>query len=204
MVDLSEQFGESVRDSRPREVLPIPDRPVPGFTAYAATDPGAVLPPIERLQPPVGAPNVLVILLDDAGFGSSSAFGGPVQMPTAERLAGMGLRYTRFHTTAMCAPTRAALLSGRNHHSVGFGQGGPAGPLPGNGRPPARGNPEPEEQITLDHRRDRRPRGARSTGSRSRPATMTTATSSRPNSNSPATSPSTDTRRSQHRRRTHN
>jgi arylsulfatase len=88
---------------------------------FAATDPGAGYPPIEPLRPPAGAPNVLVVLLDDVGFGASSAFGGPVAMPTAERLAGGGLKYTRFHTCAMCAPTRAALLSGRNHHSVGFG-----------------------------------------------------------------------------------
>src|SRR4051812_6908518 len=113
--------GMAERDSRPREVLPIPDRPVPGLTTYAATDPDASFPPIERLRPPKGAPNVLVVLLDDVGFGASSAFGGPVHMPTAERLAGGGLQYTRFHTCAMCAPTRAALLSGRNHHSVGFG-----------------------------------------------------------------------------------
>src|SRR3954454_9012692 len=109
------------RDVRRREVLPIPDRPVPGLTTYAATDADATFPPIERLRPPTGAPNVLVVMLDDVGFGASSAFGGPVQMPTAERLAGGGLRYTRFHTTAMCAPTRAALLSGRNSHTVGMG-----------------------------------------------------------------------------------
>jgi arylsulfatase len=106
---------------RPREVLPIPDRPTPGPSAYTASDPGAVHPPIERLRPPPGAPNVLIILLDDVGFGASSAFGGPIETPTAERLARDGLRYSRFHTCAMCAPTRAALLSGRNHHSVGFG-----------------------------------------------------------------------------------
>src|ERR1700709_1905190 len=108
-------------DQLPREVLPIPDRPVPSLTTYAATDPGTSFAPITRLRPPPGAPNVLVILLDDVGFGASSAFGGPVHMPTAERLAGGGLKYSRFHSCAMCAPTRAALLSGRNHHSVGFG-----------------------------------------------------------------------------------
>lgn len=92
-----------------------------GVTTYDARDPDTSYPPIERLRPPAGAPNVLIVLLDDVGFGASSAFGGPVRMPTAERLAGSGLKYTRFHTCAMCAPTRAALLSGRNHHSVGFG-----------------------------------------------------------------------------------
>ena len=84
-------------------------------------DPDASFPAIEPLQPPAGAPNVLVILLDDVGFAASSAFGGPCATPTAERLAGNGLKYNRFHTTALCAPTRAALLSGRNHHSVGMG-----------------------------------------------------------------------------------
>ena len=64
---------------------------------------------------------MLVVLLDDVGFGASSAFGGPCDTPTAERLAADGLKYTRFHTTALCSPTRAALLSGRNHHTVGMG-----------------------------------------------------------------------------------
>ena len=64
---------------------------------------------------------MLVILLDDIGFGASSAFGGPCHTPTAERLAARGLKYTRFHTTALCAPTRQALLTGRNHHSVSMG-----------------------------------------------------------------------------------
>ncbi len=64
---------------------------------------------------------MLVVLLDDAGFGSSSAFGGPCQTPTFERLARQGLRFNRFHTTALCSPTRQALLTGRNHHSVGMG-----------------------------------------------------------------------------------
>ena len=67
------------------------------------------------------APNVLVVLLDDVGFGASSAFGGPCQTPNFEKLAAGGLKYTRFHTTALCSPTRQALLTGRNHHSVGMG-----------------------------------------------------------------------------------
>ena len=104
-----------------REVLPIPERKHVGITTYDAKDPETSFPPIEPLRPPDGAPNVLVILIDDAGFGSSSAFGGPCQTPSFERLAKDGLRYTRFHTTALCSPTRAALLSGRNHHSVGMG-----------------------------------------------------------------------------------
>ena len=108
-------------DRHARTMLPIPDRPAQGLTTYDAKDPDTAYPPIEPLLPPEGAPNVLVILLDDVGFGASSAFGGPCHTPTAERLAGGGLRFNRFHTTALCAPTRQALLTGRNHHSVGMG-----------------------------------------------------------------------------------
>jgi arylsulfatase A-like enzyme len=104
-----------------RESLPIPDRPHIGLVTYDAKDPATSFPPIEPLRPPAGAPNVLVVLLDDVGFGASSAFGGPINTPTAERLAAAGLKYNRFHTTALCSPTRAALLSGRNHHTVGMG-----------------------------------------------------------------------------------
>ena len=101
-----------------REVLPIPDVTPIGLTTYDAKDPDTAFPPITPLRPPAGAPNVLIVLIDDAGFGSSSAFGGPCHTPTFERLAAQGLRYSRFHTTALCAPTRAALLTGRNHHFV--------------------------------------------------------------------------------------
>jgi arylsulfatase len=104
-----------------RGALPIPDLAYTGTVTYDATDPDTHYPPIERLLPPEGAPNVLLVLIDDVGFGASSAFGGPVQTPTFERVAAAGLKYTRFHTTALCSPTRAALLSGRNHHTVGMG-----------------------------------------------------------------------------------
>src|SRR6202158_5324338 len=104
-----------------RDVLPIPDQPYAGFVAYDARDPDSKFAPIEELRPPQGAPNVLIVLLDDVGFGASSTFGGPCQTPAIERLAANGLRYTRFHTTALCSPTRAALLAGRNHHMVGMG-----------------------------------------------------------------------------------
>lgn len=104
-----------------RQVLPVPDRPQVGTMMFDAEHPDAAHEPLQPLRPPAGAPNVLVVLLDDAGFGSSSAFGGPCRTPTFERLAGNGLRYTRFHTTAICSPTRQALLTGRNHHSVGMG-----------------------------------------------------------------------------------
>jgi len=102
-------------------MLPIPDRPVAGLTTYDAKDPDTAYPPIEPLLPPEGSPNVLIVLLDDVGFGASSAFGGPCETPNAERLAAGGLKYNRFHTTALCAPTRQAMLTGRNHHSVGMG-----------------------------------------------------------------------------------
>jgi arylsulfatase A-like enzyme len=109
------------RDAMQRQILPVPDiRPV-CLTTYDAKDPDTHFPPIESIRPPTGAPNVLVVLLDDVGFGASSAFGGPAQTPTAERLAGEGLKYNRFHTTALCSPSRAAFLSGRNHHAVGMG-----------------------------------------------------------------------------------
>jgi arylsulfatase A-like enzyme len=104
-----------------RAVLPIPDRAYAGLVTYDAKDPATSFPRIEPLRPPSGAPNVLIVLIDDCGFGASSAFGGPIATPTAERLATDGLKYTRFHTTALCSPTRAALLSGRNHHAVGMG-----------------------------------------------------------------------------------
>jgi arylsulfatase A-like enzyme len=111
----------SVNDSISRSNLPIPSKPRTGLITYDAKDPDTKFPPIEQLRPPKGAPNILVILIDDAGFGSSSAFGGPCQTPNAERLRTTGLTYTRFHTTALCSPTRQALLTGRNHHSVGMG-----------------------------------------------------------------------------------
>ena len=106
---------------RSRSSLPIPDRAFAGLITYDAKNPDMVFPQIESVRPPDGAPNVLIIMLDDAGFGSSSAFGGPCHTPTFERLAGEGLKYNRFHTTALCSPTRQALLTGRNHHAVGMG-----------------------------------------------------------------------------------
>ena len=111
----------STRDTVRRDILPIPDVSPIGLTTYDAKDPDTKYPPIVPLRPPGGAPNVLLILIDDEGFGSSSVFGGPCHTPNFERLAAEGLRYTRFHTTALCSPTRAALLSGRNHHTVGMG-----------------------------------------------------------------------------------
>jgi arylsulfatase len=74
-----------------------------------------------RVVPPKGAPNVVLIMTDDTGFGAGSTFGGVIPMPTLDRLAGMGLRYTNMNSTALCSPSRAALITGRNHHSAGFG-----------------------------------------------------------------------------------
>jgi len=108
-------------DRQRRENLPIPDPQWVGVTTYDAKDPDTKFPPIQPVRPPADAPNVLVILIDDVGFGASSAFGGPCNTPNFERLANEGLRYTRFHTTALCSPSRAALLGGRNHHSLGMG-----------------------------------------------------------------------------------
>jgi len=101
--------------------LPIPDvqYKYPGKVPLDARD--AKFPPIKELRPPKGAPNVVVILLDDIGFGAPSTFGGGINMPTLDALAKSGLRYTQFHTTALCSPTRQALLTGHNHHSVGMG-----------------------------------------------------------------------------------
>ncbi|NGZ11342.1 MAG: arylsulfatase [Nitrospira sp. LK70] len=97
-----------------RTVLPIPEPKLKPITELDARK--ATAPPRFEVKAPVGAPNVLLIMLDDMGFGMSSAFGGPIHMPTVERLGNQGLRYSHFHTTALCSPTRAALLSGRNHH----------------------------------------------------------------------------------------
>ncbi len=110
------------QDDKHRSHLPMRNTPPPPqFIAYDATDPDSQFPPIDQLRPPKGAPNILIVLIDDAGFGSASAFGGPCATPNAEKLAAGGLKYNRFHTTALCSPTRQALLTGRNHHSCGMG-----------------------------------------------------------------------------------
>ena len=111
----------SPSEARDRSQLPIPDHVHEPPTILDAKDPAATFAPIEELRPPAGAPNVLLVLIDDAGFAASSAFGGMCSTPTADRLADGGLRFNRFHTTALCSPTRQALLTGRNHHTVGMG-----------------------------------------------------------------------------------
>src|SRR5512147_2918825 len=102
-----------------RTVLPIPEPDYPHTTVLDARD--ATPPPRFEVKAPKEAPNVLIVLVDDMGFGMPSAFGGPVQMPAAEGLAASGLRYNQFHTTAVSSPTRTALLSGRNHHMNNMG-----------------------------------------------------------------------------------
>ena len=102
-----------------QEVLPQPQPPFNGKIARTAKDSTPDFP--KGVEAPKGAPNVLLILTDDVGFGASSTFGGPIQTPNFQRLADSGLRYTMFHTTALCSPTRAALITGRNHHSIASG-----------------------------------------------------------------------------------
>ena len=102
-----------------REILPIPDIQTKGKMALDARN--AEFPAYKPLRPPAGAPNVVIVLIDDMGFGCPSANGGPVNMPAMEKVAERGLLYNRFHTTALCSPTRQALLTGRNHHSAGMG-----------------------------------------------------------------------------------
>jgi arylsulfatase len=97
-----------------RTVLPVPEPQPKTFTELDARD--AKAPARFDVTAPKGAPNVVVVLLDDIGFGQSSAFGGPARMATLDKLAGQGIRYNNFHTTALCSPTRTALLTGRNHH----------------------------------------------------------------------------------------
>lgn len=105
-----------------RDILPLPARRSQPVTAAMGIHQQEVpFIPVAPLRAPEGAPNVVVVLIDDMGFGASSAFGGPCEMPTAEKLSEEGLRYSRFHVTALCSPTRQALMTGRNHHSVGMG-----------------------------------------------------------------------------------
>ena len=100
-------------------VLPRPEPPFEGKIGRTAKDSTPDFP--KEVQAPKGAPNVLLIMTDDVGFGASSTFGGPIPTPTFDKLAANGLRYNRFHTTALCSPTRAALITGRNHHSCATG-----------------------------------------------------------------------------------
>src|SRR5215831_11467205 len=102
-----------------QEVLPQPEQPFKGKIGRTAKDSIPDFP--KGVEAPKGAPNVLLILTDDVGFGASSTFGGPIETPNFDRLAKSGLRYNAFHTTALCSPTRAALITGRNHHTNASG-----------------------------------------------------------------------------------
>ena len=99
--------------------LPPPDPKFGGVIREKASESTPWWAP--RVVPPKGAPNVLLLMTDDQGFGAPGTFGGVVPTPTMDRIAQAGLRYTNFHSTALCSPTRAAIITGRNHHSVGFG-----------------------------------------------------------------------------------
>ena len=101
-------------DALDRTVLPMHEPTHAPITTLDARE--ATAPPRVDVKAPEGAPNVVIVLIDDIGFGHSSAFGGPIRMPTLDRLANGGLKYNRFHTTALCSPTRVALLTGHNHH----------------------------------------------------------------------------------------
>ena len=100
--------------AKAQDVLPRPEPPFKGHIGRTTKDSTPDFP--KEVQPPKNAPNILLILTDDVGFGASSTFGGPIPTPTFDRIAQAGLRYTNFHTTALCSPTRAALITGRTHH----------------------------------------------------------------------------------------
>src|SRR6202162_3117249 len=112
-------LGAASQWTKGQEVLPRPEAPFGGYIARKVQDSIKDFP--KEVRAPEGAPNILLILTDDVGFGATNTFGGPIPTPTFDRLAANGLRYTQFHTTALCSPTRAALLSGRNHHSANTG-----------------------------------------------------------------------------------
>jgi arylsulfatase len=103
----------------PGNQLPAPDPQFGGVIKDKATESTQWWAP--RVVPPKGAPNVLLIMTDDDGFGAPSTVGGVIPTPALDRIAKNGLRYTNFHSTSLCSPTRAALITGRNHHSAGFG-----------------------------------------------------------------------------------
>ncbi len=113
------ELATAVPGQLDRTVLPIKEPTYPVITELDARN--AKAPARFEVKAPDQAPNVVIVLVDDIGFGHSSAFGGPIQMPTLEKLAANGLKYNRFHTTALCSPTRTALLTGYNHHSNNAG-----------------------------------------------------------------------------------
>ncbi len=131
--DLKDALTEAAGKFTPdRSRLPIPDKTFAGTAGRTLKDSVADWAMIPGPKAPEGAPNILVVLIDDAGFGAPESFGGPIASPTFERIKDMGVTYNRFHVTAVCSPTRAALLTGRNQHRVGFGSIAEyPGPFPG-------------------------------------------------------------------------
>lgn len=119
LVNASSSFAADKAYPIDRSTLPVPEPQIPHCTVVDARK--ATPPARFEVKAPAKAPNVVIVLIDDMGFGHSSAYGGPVQMPNLERMANNGLRYVDFHTTALCSPTRAALLTGRNHHTCNMG-----------------------------------------------------------------------------------
>ncbi|MGC1599944.1 MAG: sulfatase-like hydrolase/transferase, partial [Candidatus Acidiferrales bacterium] len=113
---MTESFAAQNLD---RTVLPVPEPQYPAITELDVHN--AQAPPRFRVKAPKGAPNVVVILLDNFGFGDPSTFGGPIQMPTLDRLAKTGLSYNNFKVPPLCSPSRVACLTGRNSHSANFG-----------------------------------------------------------------------------------
>ncbi len=111
--------SEAAADPIDRSVLPIPEPAFKGRIGLTPADSKKDFP--QPVEAPEGAPNVLIIMPDDVGFAASEVFGGPIPTPAFDRIAKAGLRYNTFHTTAQCSPTRAALLTGRNHHTAGTG-----------------------------------------------------------------------------------
>jgi arylsulfatase A-like enzyme len=109
----------AVTTTSAQEGLPRPEQPFKGHIGRTVSDSTSDFP--RAIEAPAGAPNILLILTDDVGYGASSTFGGPIATPTIDSLAQSGLRYTQFHTTALCSPTRAALITGRNHHTAHTG-----------------------------------------------------------------------------------
>jgi arylsulfatase A-like enzyme/uncharacterized membrane protein len=130
---LKESLAEAMGKFNPdRTVLPIPDRNFGGTIGRTLDESVGDWTIVPGPKAPDGAPNVLICLIDDAGFGQPDTFGGPIRTPNMTRVQNMGLTYNRFHVTALCSPTRAALLTGRNHHRVGFGSIAEyPGPFPG-------------------------------------------------------------------------
>jgi arylsulfatase len=116
---LTTTFATHATDTLDRTVLPISEPKPPTYTELDVRK--ATPPPRFEVKVPAGAPNVLLILIDDLGFAGTNTFGGPIRTPTFDRIAGEGLRYNNFHTTAVCSPTRSALKSGRNHHVNNMG-----------------------------------------------------------------------------------